>query len=52
MIKTKYVVGDVVTLNGKALVVRAVSASSYELHQYCATYLLSDDKLYLEEELV
>lgn len=52
MIKTKYVVGDVVTLDGKALVVRAVDASSYELHQYCATYLLSDDEWYHEEELV
>ena len=52
MIKTKYVVGDVVVMDGKALVVCAVSASSIELYQYCAEYYLSDDKWYLEEELV
>lgn len=52
MIKTKYVVGDVVVVGGVQLVVLAVSASSIELYQYCATYLLSDGIWYIEEELV
>lgn len=52
MIKTKYVVGDVVVVDGVQLVVLAVDASSYTLHQYCATYLLSDGEWYHEDELV
>lgn len=51
MIKTKYVVGDVVVVGGKQLVVRGVEA--YQASLYGAPgvmYLLSDGSWYSEDE--
>lgn len=43
MIKTKYVVGDVVVVNGKQEVVQAVIASQYSLYEPpTVTYDLSN----------
>lgn len=51
MIKTKYVVGDVVVVNGKQEVVIIVDAISGSLYSYRASYRLSDQQWYDEEEI-
>ena len=51
MIKTKYVVGDVVVVDGKQLVVRGVEAFQSSLYEAPnVLYLLSDGSWYSEDE--
>lgn len=52
MIKTKFVVGDVVVINGKQEVVRWVEAFQTSLDDVEVNYKLSNDKRYEESELV
>lgn len=51
MLRTKYVVGDVVVVDGKQLVVRGVDAYQYSLYEAPnVLYRLSDGALYSEDE--